>query len=200
MFTKKLMAVATVTVATMGLGASVASADVIQGDGVDLSVGAAIDGSTTSPAKAVLSTSIGNISCDSAFSSQVSAQNSGSSADAEVTIDDANGDTLTFTNCTDTIPVINVSSAVINGDITGSADAASQTLTLNGISVNVNTTAGTCTYGGNVVGDLDTGNQSLDFVNDAVSKTAGSALCPGTGGFSASYALSSPGVGFLELL
>ncbi len=204
MFTKKIMAVATVTVATMGLGAGVASADTINGlNGpggtgwhalVEQTGAFTGDRITGSASGAILDTSIGDITCDSEFVSTVT-DNPGSD-DALIQVNPANSnrspvDKLEFTGCTDSIPFIVVNSATISGSITGVADAENQTVTLNGITVNVNTSVGTCTYSGNVVGDLDTGAQTLTFVNDVVGKTAGSGLCPSTGAFNAEYELEA---------
>jgi len=201
MFGKKMVSVALASVVVMGVSASAASADTIQksvnGTWSNLAVGDRIEGSAS---PATLSTNIGNINCASDFLSTVT-DNPGSNAglfpadDAEIQINPAVArsplDYLTFTGCTDTIPFIVVNSATISGDIDGRADAdgAQETVSLVGITVNVNTSVGVCTYSGNVTGVLNEPNQTLTFTGQNVAKTAGSGLCPSSGAFSATYDL-----------
>ncbi len=62
-------------------------------------------------------------------------------------------------------------------------------MTFNGISINMNTSVGTCTYGGIFVGFVDSWADTLDFSRSMLSKWAGSSLCPATGAWTADDAL-----------
>jgi len=192
MFTKKIMAAATVAIAAMGMAAGTASADTIKVAGTALSSGDRLIGST---ANAQLSTSLGNINCASAFRGTVTSNATGAGNNILGEINPANlsrspVDSLTFTGCTDTIFLINVQSAVINGDvgITGRATGSNNgTLTLTDITVDVTTNVNTCSYNGDVTGVFTYSTQNLVFTNQSVDEITGNFGCPSTGTFSATY-------------
>jgi hypothetical protein len=190
---KKSVGVAAAALAATAMMASAAVASeatwvVKKGTNPPVSAKSPLSGGNVGPA--ILQTSLGQIQCDQTFSINLGT-NPGPHPAGVVT---GSLTSLTFTNCTDTIPLFNVTGVTANGlPWSGTVDAhpATPLITLNNPSVTISLAGGlTCVYGAaSMVADADNANSEIEFINEPMSRTSGSLLCPANGTYTATYSV-----------
>ncbi len=170
-----------------------AQADELVASGVPLDVGDRIEGTA---ATATASTSIGNVTCASNIRSTVTANPGAGGGHATLGIDPADTsrtprDAWTLSGCTDTIPYVVINGATLVNPVTATLSGSARTASFPGLSLQVSTSVGMCTYSGNLVGDLSAPDGTLGFDNDTMIKNSGSSLCPGSKGVTGTYDLAA---------
>lgn len=167
--------------------------------GTNVPSGAALSAPLTAPG--VFTTSLGNISCPTgSFTSSVTS-NPTVPGPAVLSV---TGLTFTAASCTDGIKgTTKVVSVGLAAPATASVSSTTSTLTLTSLNVKVvlATLLGnlTCNYGTagtvtSVVGALSNTGNTLTFTNAPVNLVTGSAACPSSGTFSATFSpITGPG-------
>ncbi len=171
--------------------------------GGTVAVGSGISGSLKAGTSAVLSSSAGNVTCTTSTFNGTLKTNGGATADGEL-------DALTFSNCTDTIPFVTVSTVTTNVSASSKKPAIStyvgtaSTFAVSGVEATITfTSGGTCIYKPTTDPATATHNSLTSpwnneyaFTNVALTKTGGtSSVCSSTANWNASYVAVSGGVG-----
>lgn len=170
--------------------------------GATVASGSSISGSLKAGTSAVLSSGAGNITCTtSTFGGTIGTNPNTPSVTGSLT-------SLTFTNCTDTIPFVTVSSVTTNVSAgspktaTATYNGSSSTFAVSGVAATITfTSGGTCIYQptndpATAVHNSNTNNNEYAFSAVPLTKTGGtSGACSSTATWTATYVAVSGGVG-----
>lgn len=202
---KRALIIASLSILVFAGFTTAASATTIKTTaGATVSANATISGSLKVGTSAVLSSGAGNITCtSSSFSGTIGANPNTPSVTGSLTA-------LTFTNCTDTIPFVTVSSVTTNVGTGANAKVATatyvgaaSTFSVSGVTATITFTSGSsCTYAptsnpATAQHDSTTSPWNNEFRFNAVplTRTAGTTVCSSTATWSSTYVAVSGGVG-----
>jgi hypothetical protein len=202
---KRALIIASLSILAFAGFSTAASATTIKTTtNVTVAAGATISGSLKAGTSAVLSSSAGNITCtSSSFGGTIGTNPNTPSVTGSLT-------SLTFSNCTDTIPFVTVSSVTTNVGTGANAKTAtatyvgvSSTFSVAGVSATINFTSGSsCTYAptndpATATHDSTTSPWNNEYRFNAVplTRTGGTTVCSSTATWSSTYVATSGGVG-----